>query len=89
MTQDEQKLAVAPIPQGERKHAVQTRHKTLAILFQSPEQHFGVAAGTECQAVFSQLVPQLTVVIDFPIEDDEDAPIFVKDGLLATSKVNN
>src|SRR5216683_5442946 len=49
-----------------------------------------------CITISSKAMPsllefflKLRIIIDFPIEDDDDALIFVENGLMAASKVDN
>src|SRR5712692_4093140 len=49
----------------------------------------GVTIGAEVMAAFLKFLLKLTIVVDFPVQDDENAPIFVKNGLVAAGQVND
>ena len=49
----------------------------------------GVALGAELMTQGLQLGHQLLVVVDFAVEDDSDAAVFVKKGLLTGGDINH
>src|SRR6266487_7131110 len=61
----------------------------ITVLFIGMNNGFRVAICTEVMPAFLEFFLKLTIVIDFAIEDDQDALIFVEDGLLAASHVND
>src|SRR5712691_7711301 len=88
VTGSQQALAF-PIPEGEGKHPAQMLDTLITVLFVGVNDSLGVTIRAEVMATLLELFLQFTVVIDFPIQDDENALIFVKNGLVAASQVND
>jgi len=53
-------------------------------------QHFGVGViAPEHMTLRQEFFAKFGLIIDFAIENYKDTPIFIKNGLLATSEVND
>ncbi len=77
------------VPKGERKHATKMQHTIISIFFVRVNDDLGVAIGGKAVTKVLQLFLKLAIVVYFPIEDDKNTPIFVKNGLMSTPEVNN
>jgi hypothetical protein len=77
------------VPNGEGEHASQVLDAIITVLLVGMNNDLCVTIRGKAVTALLEFFPKLTIVIDFPIEDDEDALIFVKDGLMATREVNN
>src|SRR5215467_7649111 len=60
-----------------------------AVLFIKMNNCFGVALGAIVMALRLQLLPQLRVIVDFPVEDDPNRSIFIANGLVPGSEVHD
>ena len=67
--------AAAPVVDHEGPHAVEPAQAFRAPLSVGREQDFGVAGGAEAVAGGPQLLPQLDVVVDLAVEDDDKLAI--------------
>ena len=61
----------------------------IPVLLVSVNDGLGVAIRTKVMTTLLKLFLQFTIVIDLPIQDDEDALIFVKNRLMTASQVND
>ena len=81
-----QLLAFA-IPQGERKHTVQTRQgRAQAVARNGLEQYFGVGMTTQRRAVAHQACAQLGEVVDLAVVDQHVARVVRVHGLRAARR---
>src|SRR6266487_4709301 len=48
-----------------------------------------IAISSKVMSSLLEFFLKLTIIIDFTIEDDDDTPIFVENGLMAVSQVDN
>src|SRR5689334_13719624 len=71
VTGDEKALTFS-IPKGKGKHAAQVLDTVIAVLFVGMHYRLGITICAEAMAVPLKFFPQLTVVINFSIEDDKD-----------------
>src|SRR5207244_13596032 len=67
--------AAAPVVEHGGPHAVEAAEAFRAPLSVGREQDFGVAGGAEAVAGGPQLLPQLDVVVDLAVEDDDKLAI--------------
>ena len=84
-----EKTPTLPVPNDEREHTAQVLDTIITKLFIRMNNGLGIAIGVEVMPALLKFFAKFKVVIDFSIEDDENALIFVKNGLMATSQVNN
>ena len=61
----------------------------ITVLFVGMNDSLCVTLRAKVMTTFHQFFLKLTIVIDFAIEDDQDTLIFVENGLMTTSQVNN
>jgi len=85
---EEEGFAVA-IPEGKGEHAAEAVDATFAPGFPGVDDDFGVAAGMEDVAERLQFRDEFLVVVDFAVEDDTDAVVFVVQRLLASGQIDN
>ena len=85
---EKQGFAVA-VPEGEGEHAAEAVDAALAPGFPGVDDDFGVAAGVEDVAERLQFGDEFLVVVDFAVEDDADALVFVVQRLLAGGQVDD
>ena len=85
---EKQGLAIA-VPEGEGKHAAKAVDAVFAPGFPGVDDDFGVAAGVEDVAQCLQFRDEFLVVVDFAVENDADALVFVVQRLLAGRKVDD
>ena len=71
------------VPDGKAEHAPQPVQKTFLPLFKAVNQHFGVGLGAENVAFFHQLFSQFLIVVDFSVKGENQAAVFILDGLVA------
>src|SRR2546426_5067784 len=83
------KSAPFRIPQSKRKHSVHVLDHLLAVLFIKMRQHFRVRRASERVATFFQVLSELAIIVDFTVEDDGDALVFVEGGLFAANKIDD
>src|SRR5438876_3982107 len=75
--------AAAAVVDDERPHPVQLGKAFRAPVAVRREQDFGVAGGAETESGGPQLVAQLDVVVDLPVEDDDELAVLGRHGLVA------
>src|SRR5579862_6117269 len=85
----QQKLLFAFVIDCEGKHASQLLHAIWTHLFVEMNDYFGVSVGAELVTVRDELGPELGEVIDFAVEDDPGAAVFIEHRLVATGKIND
>ena len=85
---EEQGFAVA-VPEGEGEHAAEAVDAAFAPGLPGVDDDFGVAAGVEDVAQRLQFRDEFLIVVDFAVEDDADALVFVVQRLLAGGQVDD
>ena len=78
----QQRPALA-IPQREREHAVQARHKLLAHFFVEMDEHLRVGLRFEFMPFGFQFAAQFFEIVNFSIIDDRNGVIFIGNRLMA------
>src|SRR5260370_9772344 len=78
-----------PVPDGEGEHPAQVLDTLIPVLFVGVNDGLGVTIRTKVMTTLLKLFLQFTIVIDFPIQDDENALIFVKNRLMTASQVDD
>jgi hypothetical protein len=84
-----------PVPDDESEHAAQPVDRARAPVVVGRHDHLGVAGGGELSAVLAgQLLPQLDVVVDLPVEGDHvptEMPVgrWVRQRLMAVLHVDD
>ena len=73
----QQQLLLSLIPDGKREHTAQLSHQVSPVIFVKVDQNLGVRIGPELMSARFQLLTELRVVIDFPVEDDVNRIVFV------------
>ena len=73
----------------ERELPVQAAQHPGAPLLVRVHQHFRIAAGAEAMPGGRQLGPQLEVVVDLAVVDDEHRAVFIPEGLRPTGHVDD
>jgi hypothetical protein len=82
-------LLAAPVGDGERKHATELRRQLLPPLAVPVEQDFSVRIGAELVAARDQLVTKLEVVVNLPVEVDDELSVIGAHGLMALGQIDN
>jgi len=77
------------VPQGKGKHAAKSLDAVAPPRFPGVQDHLGVAAGAKLMAQGLELGHQLLIVVNFAVEDGDDALVFVEQGLLAGGEVDD
>ena len=85
---EKQGFAVA-VPEREGEHAAEAVDTAFAPGFPGVHDDFGVAAGMKRVAQRLQFGDQFLIVVDFTVEDDADAVVFVVERLLAGGQIND
>ena len=85
----EEKLLAVFVPDSEGEHAAQALHHIRTELLEQVYQHLGVGLGAEAVPFSDQKLAQLLVIVNFPVENRPDGPVFVGDGLLSGVQVDN
>ena len=88
VTGKEEGFAVA-IPEGEGEHAAETVDAVFSPGFPSVDDDLCVAAGVEGVTEGLEFWDEFLVVVDFSVEDDTDALVFVVERLLAGGQVDD
>src|SRR6476660_5152458 len=88
VTSNQQLLALV-VPQCEGKHTSQFLHALGSEFLIEVDDGLGVSMRCETMAVGFEFGPQLGKVVDFSIEYDPYRTIFVKNWLMAASKIND
>ncbi len=76
-------------PQRHGKHPAQPRQELLIPLEKGVENDLGVAMGRKPVAQGFELFPQVSMVVDFPVEDQNRVPILAEHGLIAGVQIND
>ncbi len=84
-----QKTLAFSIPNGEGEHTAQMRDTVIPVLLISMNDRLCVTISAKRMPPLLKFSPQLAVVIDFAVKDNQDALIFVKNRLVAASQVYN
>ena len=66
-----------PVPDGEREHAVEPLHASLAEILVEMDDDFRVAPCSEPMPLGHQVLTDLLKIVDLAVEDDPDRFIFV------------
>src|SRR5207248_938932 len=77
------------VPNGEGEHAAQVLHAFLSILLVQVDDSLGVAVRAIRMATSHEFFPQLSMVVDFAIENNPQRFNFVADGLMTGGEINN
>ena len=85
---DHQSLLVA-VPDGQSKHASQMLDEVQTMLLVQVHDDFRVAVGLELMPRAKQIGSQFEVVVDFAVEDNLDAAVFVPQRLRAASNIDD
>ena len=85
----DKQLAGTEVPDGKCEHASQVQHAIAAVLFVKMEDGFGVAVRAVAMAAGLEFLPKIAMVVDFAVVDDAQGFVFVRDGLMAGSEVND
>ena len=77
------------VVQGNGEHAVEAAGEIAPPLFIGMYDDFRVRLGAEAVAIALQFPFQLGEVVDFPVKHGPDAAVFIIDGLITASQINN
>src|SRR4029077_674885 len=78
-----------PIPERDREHPLEPLREPEAPLLVGMWQQRRVATATDLVAGRLELAPQLAEVVDLAVEDGDDVPALVRDGLVAGLQVDD
>ena len=85
---EEQRL-LGRVPDGEREHAAQPLHALRPVLFVEMQDDLGVALSGEHVSLRDQPTPELAVVVDLAVEDDDLRVVFVEDRLSSARQIDD
>ncbi len=85
----EEQALLAPVPDGEREHALQRLDAALRLFLVEVHDGLGVAAGPVAMAVRLEAGAQGGVVVDLAVEGDPDPLVLVRHRLLAARDVHD
>ena len=77
------------IPDGDREHATQAGHAVRSLLLIEVQHGFRVARRAECMTPREEPRPQIAIVVDLAVEDDDFGPVFVENRLVTAAQVDN
>ena len=77
------------VPDGEREHAAQPSYAIGALVLVEMEDGLGVALSGELVSPCNQPTPELAIVVDLAVEDDDLRPIFVENRLSPASQIDD
>ena len=77
------------VPQGEGEYPVEAGQKIDPELLVAVNDRFGVAFGAKDVPPRLQIFSQFLEVIDFPVEGDPYAPVFVGYGLVTRDEIDD
>ncbi len=89
MIAGEQQAPAPPIPDGEGEHPAEPLEHPLTVVLVEMDQHLGVGPGPEPMPLPLQLLVQTLVVVDLPVQDDDDAPVLVGERLVPAGEVDD
>ena len=82
-------LAFRLVVDREREHAAQFLHALGAHVFVKMKDAFGIGFRREAMAAAFEVGTKLGKIVDFAVEDDPGAAVFVKDGLVAGGEIDD
>ena len=85
----ENELAFRLVVNRKTEHAAQFLHAFRAHLFVEMNDDFGIGLGVEAMTALFQFGAELRKIVDFAIEDDPRAAVFVEYRLVAAGKVDD
>ena len=77
------------VPERNREHAAQPAGVLGPVLLVEMQVHLGVAVRAKRMAVALELAPQLRVVVDLAVLDDDTRAVLVRDRLIASREVDD
>ena len=80
---------LAPVPDRHGEHAAQARGEVESVLLVEVDDHLGVAVAREAVPLRLELGAQLAVVVDLAVLDDLQAPVLVRERLVAGVEVDD
>ena len=84
-----QKTPPSPIPKGKGKHPPQLLNAVITVFLISMNNCFSIRRRLKMVPAFLEDVPQLTIVINFSIENNQNAPVFIENGLVTADQVDD
>ena len=88
VAREEQRLG-RRVPDGEREHAAEQLDTARTVLLIEVQNRLGIALRRECVSAPQQLAPQVAVIVDLAVEDDDLGPIFVENRLAPAGQVDD
>jgi len=85
----DEELLLAGVPDGEGEHAAEFADAIDAVVFVEVDDGFGVGIGAECVATLFESGLDFAVVVDFAVEGDPDGFVFVGEGLVAATEIDD
>src|SRR5262245_58203421 len=89
MIAGDEHLATAGIPNGERKHTIESFDACLTPLLVGMYDHFRIGQCLELVPGLFEFLTQLDEIVDFAIEYNLQAAVLVADWLSTTGHVND
>ncbi len=85
----EEQAPARRVPDGEREHAAEPQHAVVAPLLVGVNEHFSVGSRAVGVPGGFQLRPHQRVVVDLAVVGDPDAPVLVRQRLVAAREVDD
>src|SRR5690349_16001762 len=85
----EQQALSSTVPDRKGEDAIEVLRKGLALLFVEVDEDFGIGLCAEYVAAPFEIGTQLGGVVDLAVVDDPDRLIFIGDGLIPTSHIDD
>ncbi len=77
------------IPESESEHSPQVFHAVIAKFFVGMNDGLRVTIRSKVMPLFLEIFPEIAIIVDFPIEDDHNIPIFVENRLIPSGYIND
>src|SRR5262249_42609485 len=85
----ENQAASRLLPDGKAEHALELLEAVGIPFEKSPQQDFGIGRRSKLVAAAGEGLADFTVVVDFPVEDQDGASILARHGLFAVFEVDD
>ena len=84
-----EELALGLVPDRKGEHAPQLLEDLLAVLLIAVEDGLAVGLGAEGVALLQQVLPELLIVVDLPVEHQHHGAVLIEDGLPPALQVDD
>src|SRR5947209_4285035 len=84
-----QQRAWSPVPNRQREYPAQMVDTACYVIFVEVDDRLGVGLRLEPVSPRAEIISELHVVVDLPVEDDHDRAVLVVDRLIAVDEVDH